>query len=104
MNAHRQHRLQRVRAATALFAEPGLFPARSGGTLYRVPVQTMPYAWRSFADVLQAAAFVTKNDYPARGEAWLRSTASTTRRTRDAGGGCDSWARAVPRTNSTPRR
>jgi len=52
-----------------LFAEPGLFLIRPDGTLYCASVQTMPFARPSFADVLQAVAFVTEKNYPARGEA-----------------------------------
>lgn len=52
-----------------LFAEPGLFLIRPDGTLYCDSIQTMPFARPSFADVLQAVAFVTERNYPARGEA-----------------------------------
>ena len=52
-----------------LFAEPGLFLIRPDGTLYSASVQTMPFARPSFAEVLQAIAFVTEKNYPARGEA-----------------------------------
>lgn len=52
-----------------LFAEPGLFLIRPDGMLYCASVQTMPFARPSFADVLQAVAFVTEKNYPARGEA-----------------------------------
>lgn len=51
------------------FAEPGLFLIRPDGTLYAASIQTMPFARPSFADVLAAIDFVTKNNYPARGEA-----------------------------------
>jgi peroxiredoxin len=51
-----------------LFAEPGLFLIRPDGTLYCSSVQTMPFARPLFADVLQAIAFVTEKNYPARGE------------------------------------
>src|SRR5713226_8956260 len=51
------------------FAEPGLFLIRPDGTLYGSSVQTMPFARPSFAEVLQAVAFVTERSYPARGEA-----------------------------------
>lgn len=53
----------------SLFAEPGLFLVRPDGTLYCSSVQTMPFARPSFADVLQAVAFVAEKNYPARGEA-----------------------------------
>jgi peroxiredoxin len=52
-----------------LFAEPGLFLVRPDRTLYCASVQTMPFARPSFAEVLQAVAFVTEKNYPARGEA-----------------------------------
>jgi peroxiredoxin len=52
-----------------LFAEPGLFLIRPDGTLYCASAQTMPFARPSFADILQAVAFVTEKNYPARGEA-----------------------------------
>lgn len=51
------------------FAEPGLFLIRPDGTLYCASIQTMPFARPSFADMLQAVAFVTEKNYPARGEA-----------------------------------
>ena len=51
------------------FAEPGLFLIRPDGTLYCSSVQTMPFARPSFAEVLQAVAFITERSYPARGEA-----------------------------------
>ena len=52
-----------------MFAEPGLFLVRPDLTLYAASVQTMPFARPGFADVLNAVEFVTKNNYPARGEA-----------------------------------
>lgn len=52
----------------ALFAEPGIFLIRPDRTLYCSSVQTMPFARPSFGDVLNAVAYVTANDYPARGE------------------------------------
>jgi peroxiredoxin len=52
-----------------LFAEPGLFLIRPDGALYCASIQTMPFARPSFGDVLQAVAFVTEKNYPARGEA-----------------------------------
>jgi len=51
------------------FAEPGLFLVRPDGNLYAAAIQTMPFARPSFADILGAVQFVTKNGYPARGEA-----------------------------------
>ncbi|MBI3676979.1 MAG: redoxin domain-containing protein [Proteobacteria bacterium] len=51
------------------FLEPGVFLVRPDGTLYAASIQTMPFARPSFAEILGAVRFVTKNDYPARGEA-----------------------------------
>ena len=53
----------------AEFAEPGLFLVRPDGTLYAASVQSMPFARPQFSDVLAAVDFITKNDYPPRGEA-----------------------------------
>ncbi|MDE2150226.1 MAG: AhpC/TSA family protein [Gammaproteobacteria bacterium] len=52
-----------------LFSEPGLFLIQPDGVLYCSSVQTMPFARPSFAELLQAVAFVTEKHYPARGEA-----------------------------------
>jgi peroxiredoxin len=52
----------------ALFSEPGLFLVRPDGTLYWGSTQTMPFARPHFDEILGAIDFVTKNDYPARGE------------------------------------
>ena len=51
------------------FLEPGLFLVRPDSTLYAASIQTMPFARPNFAEVLGAVQFVTKNNYPARGEA-----------------------------------
>ena len=51
------------------FAEPGIFLVKPDGTLYCASFNTMPYARPSFQDILGAVDFVTKNNYPARGEA-----------------------------------
>ena len=51
------------------FVEPGLFLVRPDRTLYAASIQTMPFARPSFAEILVALQFVTKNGYPARGEA-----------------------------------
>jgi len=53
----------------AEFVEPGLFLVRPDRTLYAASIQTMPFARPHFAEVLGAIQFVTKNSYPARGEA-----------------------------------
>lgn len=53
----------------AEFAEPGLFLVRPDGTLYAASVQSMPFARPHFSDVLAAMDFISKNDYPPRGEA-----------------------------------
>jgi peroxiredoxin len=50
------------------FAEPGLFLVRPDCTLYAAAVQSMPFARPHFSDVLAAVDFITKNDYPPRGE------------------------------------
>lgn len=52
-----------------IFVEPGLFLVRPDRTLYAASVQTMPFARPHFDEVLGAVDFVTKNNYPARGEA-----------------------------------
>jgi peroxiredoxin len=54
------------------FAEPGLFLVRPDGTLYAASIQTMPFARPHFPDLLAAVDYITKNDYPPRGEAWAR--------------------------------
>jgi len=51
------------------FIEPGLFLVKPDQTLYCASIQTMPFARPNFKDVLDAIKFVTKEDYPARGEA-----------------------------------
>lgn len=56
-------------AEPAEFVEPGLFLVRPDLTLYAASVQTMPFARPSFSEILGAIQFVTKNNYPARGEA-----------------------------------
>jgi peroxiredoxin len=53
----------------AEFLEPGLFLVRPDQTLYAASVQTMPFARPHFSDVLSAVQYITKNNYPARGEA-----------------------------------
>ncbi len=53
----------------AQFLEPGLFLVRPDNTLYAASIQTMPFARPQFSDVLSAVQFITKNNYPARGEA-----------------------------------
>lgn len=53
----------------ALFAEPGLFLIRPDQTLYAASIQTMPFARPRFSEIREAIEFVTKNNYPARGEA-----------------------------------
>lgn len=51
------------------FVEPGVFLVKPDGTLYCASINTMPFARPSFQDVVNAVEFVTKNNYPARGEA-----------------------------------
>lgn len=53
----------------AEFAEPGIFLVKPDGTLYCASFNTMPFARPSFQDIVTAVDFVTKNNYPARGEA-----------------------------------
>ncbi|MDE2014700.1 MAG: AhpC/TSA family protein [Alphaproteobacteria bacterium] len=53
----------------AQFVEPGLFLIRPDNTLYAASIQTMPFARPHFAEVMSAIQFVSKNAYPARGEA-----------------------------------
>ncbi|TKD66012.1 peroxiredoxin-like family protein [Flavobacterium sp. ASW18X] len=52
-----------------MFIEPGLFLIKPDGTLYSASIQTMPFARPEFDDLLNAIGYITKNDYPARGEA-----------------------------------
>jgi peroxiredoxin len=52
-----------------LFGEPGLFLIRPDGTIYYESIQSMPFGRPSFQEMLGAIDFVTKADYPARGEA-----------------------------------
>lgn len=52
----------------AMFSEPGLFLVRPDGSLYWGSTQTMPFARPHFDEILGAIEFVTKNDYPARGD------------------------------------
>ncbi|MFC4096719.1 peroxiredoxin-like family protein [Euzebyella saccharophila] len=51
------------------FTEPGLFFVKPDNTLYAASIQTMPFARPGFDDILNMVDYVTKNDYPARGEA-----------------------------------
>ncbi|MDE2112675.1 MAG: AhpC/TSA family protein [Alphaproteobacteria bacterium] len=51
------------------FVEPGLFLVRPDNTLYAASIQTMPFTRPSLSEILGAVQFVTKNSYPARGEA-----------------------------------
>ncbi|MEW5710576.1 MAG: hypothetical protein AB1830_17000 [Pseudomonadota bacterium] len=51
------------------FSEPGLFLVKPDSTLNASAVNSMPFSRPAFADVLNAVDFVTRNDYPARGEA-----------------------------------
>jgi peroxiredoxin len=53
----------------ALFVEPGLFLVRPDRTLYAASVQTMPFARPSIKEIAGAVDFVTRMNYPARGEA-----------------------------------
>lgn len=51
------------------FAEPGLFVVRPDGALYAASVQSMPFARPHISEVLAAIDYITKNNYPPRGEA-----------------------------------
>ena len=51
------------------FSEPGIFLVKPNGKLYCAALQTMPFARPNFDDILKAVDFVTKESYPARGEA-----------------------------------
>lgn len=51
------------------FSEPGLFLVKPDATLYAASVNSMPFSRPHFDDVAKAVGFVTKEDYPARGEA-----------------------------------
>jgi peroxiredoxin len=53
----------------AEFAEPGIFLVKPDGTLYCSSINSMPFARPAFEQILGAVAFVTANNYPARGEA-----------------------------------
>lgn len=52
-----------------LFGEPGLFLVRPDGTLFYAAINSMPFGRPSFQEMLSGIDFVTKKDYPARGEA-----------------------------------
>jgi len=56
-------------AEPPLFAEPGLFLIRPDRTLYAASIQTMPFARPNISEILGAVGFITKNNYPARGDA-----------------------------------
>lgn len=51
------------------FSEPGLFLIEPDGTLYAASIQSMPFARPSLAEVRQAIDFISRENYPARGEA-----------------------------------
>lgn len=53
----------------AEFAEPGIFLVKPNRTLYCASINTMPFARPSFQELLGAVDYVTRNNYPARGEA-----------------------------------
>jgi peroxiredoxin len=52
-----------------MFSEPAVFLIRPDQTLYASAIQSMPFARPNWKDILNAIDFVTKNEYPARGEA-----------------------------------
>lgn len=52
----------------AQFSEPGLFLVEPGGVLYGSIVHSLPFARPACGDILSAIDFITKVNYPARGE------------------------------------
>ena len=52
-----------------LSIEPAIFLVRPNRTLYAASIQTMPFARPQFSEILGAVDYITKNNYPARGEA-----------------------------------
>jgi peroxiredoxin len=52
-----------------LFIEPGMFLVRPDGSLYAVFIQNMPFARPPLNEILGAIDFITKTNYPARGDA-----------------------------------
>lgn len=52
----------------AQFSEPGLFLVRPDGELFYTATQNMPFGRPPLDEILMAIDFVTKNNYPARGE------------------------------------
>jgi peroxiredoxin len=51
-----------------LFSEPGVYLVKPDQTLYYASVQSMPFVRPNFAELLQAIDYVSKKNYPARGE------------------------------------
>ncbi len=54
---------------TPSFVEPGVFLIQPDQSLYAASIQTMPFARPHFDEILGAVKFITKNNYPARGDA-----------------------------------
>lgn len=52
-----------------LFAEPGVFPVGSDGSIHMVALNSMPAARPRIEDLVGAVRFFVENDYPPRGEA-----------------------------------
>jgi len=52
-----------------LFIEPGIFIIKSNQKLYASSIQTMPFARPPIREIFAAIKYVTKERYPARGEA-----------------------------------
>ena len=52
-----------------LFIEPGVFIIKSDGKLYASSIQTMPFARPPIREIYGAIKYITKERYPARGEA-----------------------------------
>ena len=52
-----------------LFIEPGVFIIKTDGKLYASSIQTMPFARPPIREIFGAIKYITKERYPARGEA-----------------------------------
>jgi len=58
-----------IKEEPEMFIEPGVFIIKSNGKLYASSIQTMPFARPPIREIIGAIKFVTKEKYPARGEA-----------------------------------
>lgn len=52
----------------AVFSEPGLVVLRADGSVFFVQVQSAPFTRPAIDQLVSGLTFVTKNDYPARGD------------------------------------